>query len=173
MKEQTDSRMSKSAGQQLARDHLYVDDDGIIRDAHIEYMFRDIYEDTEQQEVQDEANITLHNFQTYARMIFPDAGPVPDDVLTNDLSAIDWCSKVGVLSISVIREHLTPDPDIKRLGLTHIVRLSRGQEATKPTMGRGLGRACLLSVLQAMREHTFAHNNGVSLRQGITNARRH
>lgn len=136
-------------------DHLYVDDDGVIRDSHIENLYDDLFDGSKLD------GITYQNMCIYTKMIFPDIEEPTKEILTNSEVAMAWVLQFGFITLWYVDEE-----DREELGVENSIEYVFGAklggfEQGSSVCGKTAHLASLLAVVQVFRELCDRINNEI------------
>lgn len=135
---------------EAVRHHLYVNDDGIVRDSQVEHLFDEFFHGNEHD------GVTINNLRIYTKVLMDGSvTPPDDDVLTDFGKAVEWVLEFGMITLWDFTPEDVEDEDEKQLvnehGLKYGAKIGPFDNGTY-VLAKTKHLAVLLAVIQMFRE---------------------
>lgn len=132
-------------------DFLVIDSAGVMRDTHVEHLYRDFYTG------ETDVAITHHNLCLYVSQYFPAASPPPETVLTSVDDAMHWVThNIGAVTVWALRPPETELPNVQRDNLRYAALVGpNAGDRNSHAMARTMHHAVMLAFVQRLREQVI------------------
>lgn len=124
-----------------------LDEDGVIRDRFIEYIFIDVFEG----EID---AVTIGNFnQLRTRLLPPELPPITMEICSDISAALSWAMNIGPVSVwNLSPEDAASVPGNKKeIKLLYGAKIG-GYDIGAPVAGSTIVRTIILAAVQVLRE---------------------